>query len=356
MTMRVVHVASGREWRGGQRQVRLLARALARHPGLSQVVVTSRGSELARRLEEDGIPTLTPAWDSAFTFGALAATLRASDRSTILHAHDSHALAIAAFARGATAARLVATRRVDFPLRRTAFWRFSNAVIAVSTAVRDALIASGIPDARITVVADGIAVNDVAGTAPVDPRPSLGLPPGTPLVMATGALVGHKGHATMIRAARIAAHERPDLHWAVAGQGPLRATLESLVRELAIEDRVHLLGEVPEAVRLVAAADLFVMPSSMEGLGTSVLDAMALGVPVVGTRAGGIPEVLADGAGRLVEPSDPAALAAAVLEVLGSPELRQALVARAHEAVRRYSDEKMAEGVLRVYRSITSAH
>ena len=173
--------------------------------------------------------------------------------------------------------------------------------------------------------------------------------------MATGALVGHKGHATLIRAAAIAAAERPDVHWGIAGQGPLRGSLDALIRELGLGGRVHLLGEVPEAVRLVATADLFVMPSTMEGLGTSVLDAMALGVPVVATRAGGIPEVLAGGAGRLVDPGDPVALAAAMLEALGNRALRQALTDRAREAVRRYSDERMAEGVLRVYRSLTSA-
>jgi glycosyltransferase involved in cell wall biosynthesis len=107
---------------------------------------------------------------------------------------------------------------------------------------------------------------------------------------------------------------------------------------------------------MVAASDLFVMSSIQEGLGTSVLDAMALGIPVVGTSVGGIPELLADGAGRLVPPRDPAALAAAVLDLLANPESRAAQVARARVAVQQFSDERMAEGVLRVYRSLTSAY
>lgn len=355
MSMRVVHVASGREWRGGQRQVWLLARALARRADVTQLVVTGRGTELARRLEAAGVPTLTPVWTGALDSRALLATLRAADRRSILHAHDSHALSLAALTGGGLRTPLVATRRVDFPLRRMGFWRFATRIIAVSTAVRDALIASGVPAGKVTVVHDGIAVGEVARTAPLDARPGLGIAPGTPLAIATGALVGHKDHATLVRAAHIASATRPDLRWVIAGQGPLRPALEALVRELGLEDRVYLLGEVPDAVRLVAAADLFVMPSAMEGLGTSVLDAMALGIPVVATRAGGIPEVLRGGAGLLVDPGDPGALASAVLRVLADSALQQSLTLRAREAVDRYSDERMAEGVLRVYRSLTSA-
>ena len=356
MTLRIVHVASGREWRGGQRQVWLLARALAKREGIAQTVVTGRDSELARRLAADGIPTVTPTWNGAFSFRALLATLKAGGGGTILHAHDSHALTLSGLASMVTGAHLVGTRRVDFPLRRAGFWRRADRVIAISEAVEAALVAGGVPRSRIALVHSGIAVDELAGTTPHDPRPALGLRPGTPLAITTGALVRHKDHPTLIRAARIASDARPDLHWAIAGEGHLRGHLESLIAELALGERVHLLGEVPDAARLVAGADLFVMSSVKEGLGTAVLDAMALGIPVVGTTAGGIPELLGGGAGLLVPPQDPQALASAVVGLLADPAARAAQVARAREAVRRYGDERMADGVLRVYRSITSAH
>ncbi|HEX5004238.1 MAG TPA: glycosyltransferase [Gemmatimonadales bacterium] len=352
----MIHVASGREWRGGQRQVWLLARALARQGAVTQSVVTGRGSELARRLEEDAIPTVTPQWAGALDLRALMATFRAASRGTILHAHDGHALTLAGLAARVTGARLVVTRRVDFPLRRAGFWSSAGRIIAISAAVRDALLASGMNPERITVVHSGIDLAGLARLVPEDPRPALGLPPGTPLAITTGALVGHKDHATLVRAAGLALAHHPALHWAIAGEGPLRGALTGQIASLGVGHRVHLLGEVPTAARLVAAADLFVMPSRMEGLGTAVLDAMALGVPVVGTTAGGIAEILADGAGRLVPPGDAGALATAVGNLLDDPEGRARQVARAREAVQRYSDERMAEGVLRVYRSLTSAH
>lgn len=352
MTPRVVHVASGREWRGGQRQVWLLARALARRGTVPQVVVTGRGSELARRLAADRVPLRDAAWHSALDPRALLAACRAAERHGILHAHDGHALTLAWAAARLTGAHLVATRRVDFPLRRAGLWTRTDRVIAISAAVRDALLAGGVAPSRIALVHSGIDVEGLARTRPRDPRPSLGLAPGTPLAITTGALVRHKDHATLIRAAAIAAALRPDLHWAIAGSGYLRPELERLIAETGTAARVHLLGEVPDAESLVASADLFVMSSREEGLGTSVLNAMALGVPVVGTRAGGIPEMLEGGAGRLVAVGDAEALARAVVEVLADADGRSRMVEQARTAVRRFSDERMAEGVLQVYRSL----
>jgi glycosyltransferase involved in cell wall biosynthesis len=355
MTVRVVHVASGREWRGGQRQVWLLARALAKTDAVTQVVVTGRGGELARRLVADRIPVVTPEWEGAFDPRALVATVRASARGSILHAHDGHALTLAGLASLVSGAHLIATRRVEFPLRRRGFWRRAERIIAISEAVRAVLLAAGFPPEQVTVVPSGISIDETTRITRQDPRAKLGLLRSTPLAVATGALERPKDHATLVRAAALTLGSS-DLHWAIAGEGRLRGDLERLIDQLGLRRRVHLLGEVPDAARLVAAADLFVMSSIEEGLGTAVLDAMALGVPVVGTRAGGIPEMLEGGAGSLVPAGDPRALADAVLALLNDPAAREAQVARAREAVRRYGDERMAAGVLQVYRSVTSAH
>lgn len=352
MTMRVVHLASGREWRGGQRQVWLLARALAKRGGVEQVVVTGQGSELARRLADDGVPTSCPPWTSAYDPRALLAARRAAGRHAIVHAHDSHALALGWIAARSSGAKLVATRRVDFHLKRAAFWGRADRVIAISAAVKSVLVDSGVPAGDIALIPSGVAPADLRALAPLDPRPGLDLPAGAPIAITAGALEGHKDHATLVEAAALAAATLPDLHWLIVGEGTRRSHLEELVNRLNIGNRVHLLGSVPDAVRLVAASDLFVMSSSKEGLGTAVLDALAVGVPVVGTTAGGIPEMLADGAGLVVPPRDPPALAAAVVRLLGDHALRGAVIARGLQVVERFSDVRMAEGVLQVYRSL----
>lgn len=111
------------------------------------------------------------------------------------------------------------------------------------------------------------------------------------------------------------------------------------------------MGQINNPERLIADADVFVMSSRQEGLGTAVLDAMALGIPVASTAAGGLPEMLGNGAGVLVSPGDPMGLAEAVARVMDSPELRRALIERASTEVKRFTDSRMADEVESVYRS-----
>jgi glycosyltransferase involved in cell wall biosynthesis len=167
-----------------------------------------------------------------------------------------------------------------------------------------------------------------------------------------GALSGDKDHPTLLRAAARLRASQANLHWAIAGEGAERPALERLRAELGLDDRVHLLGHLDEPARLIAEADCFVMSSRDEGLGTSVLEAMALGIPVASTSAGGIPEMLQDGAGLLVPPGDPAALAAAVERLVRDPTLARDIGTKAAQRVERFTAARMAEAVRSVYRSL----
>jgi glycosyltransferase involved in cell wall biosynthesis len=352
VTPRVVHVASGREWRGGQRQVWLLARALERAGGIRQVVVTGEGSELAGRLRAAGVPTRGVTWRAGLdprVLPALLSELRST--ATLVHAHDGHALTLAGVAAWRAGAPLVVTRRVDFPLRRRGCWARADRVIAISQAVADVLRRDGIDPARIVVVHSGIDLADTVAAAPLGVRTRLGLPSDALIAVSVGALVPHKDHATLLRAAALLREPCPALHWVIAGDGPLRSELERLLDDLGVRSHVHLLGHIADPVRVVADADVFVMSSREEGLGTSVLDAMARGIPVASTSAGGLPEMLKDGAGLLVRPGDPAALAEAVARLVADPGLRETLVRCARTAVQAFSAERMAGALRSVYRS-----
>jgi glycosyltransferase involved in cell wall biosynthesis len=353
MTARVIHVASGREWRGGQNQVRLLARALAHTGEIDQVVVTGRGSELAMRLTAARVPVTDAAWGTALDPRALLAVLReARSTSSILHAHDAHALVIAGIAARLTGARLVVTRRVDFHLRRPGFWARADRVIAISRAIRDVLISDGIAEDRISVVHSGIDPAEVRSAPRMAIRAQLGLAPNLPLAVNVAALVPHKDHATLIGAARGIHSQIPDLHWVIAGEGPLREELRALAREAGLDGHVHFLGHVSNPWGLIREADVFVMSSKEEGLGTSVLDAMALGIPVAATRAGGIPEMLENGAGELVPVGDGASLALATRRLIMDPAVRERTLEAASRQLTQFLDSSMADGVRAVYRSI----
>jgi L-malate glycosyltransferase len=347
----VVHVASGREWRGGQRQVWLLARELQRG-GLHQVVITGAASELAVRLREDGVRVHETRWTSGLDPRVLLPLFaRVREGAALLHAHDAHAVTLAGLCATATGVPLVATRRVDFHLRRPGFWRRATRVIAISTAVMDVLVDDGLDPARIQVVHSGIDLDAARRAEPLGVREQLGLAPETLLAVTVGALVPHKDHATLLHAARRLAGRFSALHWVIAGGGELRPVLEWLTAELGLGDRVHFLGHVPHPLRVIADADVYVMSSREEGLGSSVLDAMARGIPVASTSAGGLPEMLHEGGGILVPPRNPDALAGAVQRILCDAELRRRIVEQASRTVEQFSAERMAAEVRSVYRS-----
>jgi glycosyltransferase involved in cell wall biosynthesis len=349
--VRVLHIDSGREYRGGQNQVRLLTRELGRVADVGQRLVTKRDSELARRVAQHGTAVREVPWGPSLDPRALwRLSLEVADFAPdLLHAHDSHALQLAYWmrrlsGRGPGDPALVATRRVDFHVRRRSVWRRVDHLIAISEAVRAVLVADGIGATDITVVPSGIDPDEVrrAARTPLNVRARLGLSPGTPLAANVAALVGHKDQDTLIRAAHAARAARAELHWAIAGEGELRGSLEATLARLGLSDRVHLLGHVPEADALIAEADVFVMSSKEEGLGSVVLHALALGKPVVATRAGGLPEMVPEP--WLVPVGDADALARKVVLALDHPS--------PVPLPQQFTASFMAAGVLAVYRSL----
>lgn len=343
--MRVLQVDSGREWRGGQNQVRLLCRELAREPAVEQVLVTKRGSELAQRAAADGTAVSETPWGwgldprAWFRLNLAVSTFKPD----ILHAHDGHSLWMARHSVGD--ARLVATRRVDFHVGRFSSWRRPDRIIAISGAVKEVLAADGIPATEVTVVPDGIDPDEIrrAAAEPAHIRAFLRLPPDTPLAVNVAALVDHKDQRTLVRAAAHARAARPDLHWVIAGEGERRGSLTAEIARLGLADRVHLLGYVDAADSLIRESDVFVMSSKEEGLGSVILNALALGKPVVATAAGGIPEILPPES--LVPVGDAAALARKVIDALSRPASRIPLPER-------FTARAMAQGVLALYRSL----
>ena len=349
--MRVLHVDAGREYRGGQNQVRLLVRELAREPAVEQRLVTRRGSELARRTAAEGVAVREVPWTLGLdprAWWRLVAEARAW-RPDVIHAHNSHAVTLAVWARGwlrraGAAPRVVATRRVVFRVSPRSALHRVDAVVAISEAVRSTLLAAGFPPGTVTVVPSGIDPAEVrrAAAVPLDVRSRLGLPDGAPLVTNVAALEPPKDQRTCVRAARAARALRPDLHWVIAGDGPDRRALTAEIARLGVADRVHLVGYIAEADSLIGEADVFVMSSKDEGLGSVVLHALALGKPVVATRGGGLPEIVP--AEWTVPIGDAQALARKVVQALDHPS--------PFPLPPQFTAPAMARGVLALYRSL----
>ncbi len=297
---------TAREWRGGQVQLALLLR---RSPGLGVALVAD--APLAGALADEDVrvhPVLGGPF-SALRLRALVQVL-APD---VLAAHTSRAHSLALLAAGGRP--VVVHRRVDFavgtgvvgPLKRIKY-RAAARYVAVSEAVSGVLIAGGVEPSNIDVVPD--AVDAAPWLREIDRREArlrLGVPDGAEWLAAVGALVEHKGHRVLIDALRAV----PNAFLTVAGEGPLRGRLEAQIAAAGLVDRVRLLGSRGDVCEWLGAADRFVHPSLEEGLGQAVIEAMLAGVPVVASRAGGVPEVVGKD-GVLVEPGDVKALSAAL--------------------------------------------
>jgi glycosyltransferase involved in cell wall biosynthesis len=253
---------------------------------------------------------------------------------------------------------LVASRRVDFHIRRNALsrWKYRQVecFICASEAIRQMLVSDGIPHERTVTVHEGVDIEHVRAAPPARVHEEFWLPHDAPIVGNVAALVPHKGQRYLIEAATLVLRQVPDARFVIAGDGELRPQLERQVKEHRLEKHVILAGFRPDVLSLHRAFDIFVMSSVTEGLGTSLLDAMACGKPIVGTTAGGIPEVVADGVtGLLVPPRDPEALARALVTLLKDRGLRVQFGAAALARVReRFSAERMVQDTLRVYQRV----
>jgi glycosyltransferase involved in cell wall biosynthesis len=356
--MKVLMVDSARAWRGGQNQVRLTALGLSTR-GHEVAVACQRGGALEERARREGLTVhslrflgdLSPA-----PVAGLARLLRRL-RPALVHAHDPHAVGAALLAaRLAGRPPVVASRRVDFPLRGAlSRWKYRACarVIAASDAIASVLRAHGLPAERVRTVHEGVPT-PFPRPGGADLLRALGVPEGSPVVGNVAALVGHKDQATLLDAAALVGREMPEARVVVVGEGELRADLEAQARRLDVSGRVIFAGFRHDLDALLPAFTVFCLSSRMEGLGTSVLDAMALGLPVVATAAGGIPEAVEDGVtGRLVPPGDAAALAAALLEVLRDPAAGRRLGEGGRRRFEeRFTADRMVESTLAVYAEV----
>ena len=366
--VRVAHLNTARDWRGGERQVFNLACSLKDHPGVEQWLVARSGSELARRgrlagLQVQELP-LRGEWD--LWSGRRLARLLNAERVDFVHAHTAKAHSIALLAlRHAPITRLIVSRRVDIPMRRGFFSRHKYhspriaAYIAISKNVERVLLADGIPPEKIRVVYSGIDLEPFV--VEKDPsvvetlRRELELPRGALVLGNVAALVGHKDQATLLRALAAISAATPLHVLLILGEGELRDELEVLARRLGLgHDRLRFLGFRQNIYDYYRLFDIFVMSSKEEGLGTAVLDAMAAGLPVVATAGGGIPEMIVPERGGLLVPvGDSDALAAALERVIKDASLRGRMAGFNREQVKAFSHQATAVGTFEVYREFT---
>jgi len=360
-----LHIDTARTWRGGQNQVLLTVNGL-REIGQRAALVAHPDGELRKRAAE-GLELVPLAPKSEMDLTAAWRLNRFIKRlkPDVVHAHDAHGVAMASLALSlGTSLRsssppveppLVVSRRVDFHLRHNSFSRWKHrqvdCFIAASEAIRKMLVADGVLEERTVTVHEGIDVEHVRAVPAVDVHHAFFLPHGAPVVGNIAALVPHKGQRHLIEAAHLVVQKMPDVRFVILGEGELREALERLIKEYHLEKHVLMPGFRTDVLGCLKRFDLFVMSSVTEGLGTSLLDAMACSRPIVATMAGGIPEVVENGVtGLLVAPRDHTAMADAILSLLGDERRRRTMgdagFARVNET---FTVEQMIAGTAAVY-------
>ena len=359
LRLRILMVDSERRWRGGQGQVFLLMRGLV-DAGVSVALAAPPDGVLHARAAELDVERLP--WRAGAGPVAIARLRHAIARGgfDIVHSHASRAHGAVAMARVGVRGgpRHVVSRRVDFEVGRgwVGAWKYrrgADAYIAISRGVRDVLIRGGVDAARIDVVPSGIDLEKLKGVR--DPgylREEFGLRAGERVLGNVAALAPHKAQAVLLRAVAMLPGSE-NVRTFVVGEGSLRSDLERLARELGIEERVVFTGFRSDALEFIRLCDVFVMSSHLEGLGTSIMDAQALGAPVVATRTGGIPELVEDGVtGLLVPPDSPSLLAAAIARMLGDATLRERCAREAKALSAGYDYRQTVYKTLDVYRRL----
>jgi glycosyltransferase involved in cell wall biosynthesis len=354
-----LHIDTARSWRGGQSQVMYTVLGL-REIGHRAALVAHPDGDLLRRMSEgmDLIP-LAPRNEIDLSAAWRLSRVLKQLKPDVIHAHDPHGVAMASMALSIAAPEprpvLVAARRVEFRIGQNSFsrWKYSqvDCFIANSRAIRDRLLADGIPQGKTAIVNEGVDVERIVRMTPGNVHAEFFLPTGAPVVGNVAALAPHKGQHHLIEAAALVVREVPDSRFVIVGDGELRQALEEQIHHKHLERHVFLAGFRTDALELTKGFDLFAMSSVSEGMCTALVDAMAASRAAVATTAGGIPEVMADGkTGFLVPPRDHHAMAEKLVTLLKDEVLRSrmgdAALARARE---HFTVGKMVEGTARTY-------
>ena len=350
---------------GDPRRVQTLAVGLDRTRYEVRILSATRGGSLAEVIAQSGIPVEDLGVRSKGDLGCAFRLWRylRRTRPTILHAFNFHAGLLARVV-GKAAARVpvviyseASTELAKRPARiRTDAWtaRWADAVYVNAAAIGRVLARrEGIPVTQIWTVPTGV---DVARFAPrpVDEnlRSRLGLEQAYRAVVNVGRLAAYKGQEFLIRAMPEVLRAEPRARLVLVGDGPRRTEFEGLAATLGVAGRVILAGEHYDVAPILAGADLFVLPSTEEGLPHALLEAMAMGVPSVATAVGGVPE-LVEGCGVLVPPGDPGALARAILDLLGNRDRALGWARAGRDRVcRSYSLDRMVEATDAMYRAL----
>lgn len=338
----VLHTESSTGW-GGQESRTLQESVGMRKLGARVVFLCQPGSVLGEKAEAEGFDVVRCRMKKSYDLFAVRNILRAIQREKIdvVNTHSGRDTLLAGIA-GRLSSRkpaVVRTRHLALPITSKFTYNvLAHRIVTVSEYVRNYLISAGIPASKVQTVQTCVDLEkfdpEKAGSGL---RQELGLEPGTPVVGTVSILRRKKGHHILLDAIPGILEKVPEAVFVFAGNGPQRDNITNRIKELGLEKKVFLLGLRHDVPNILNSIDLFVLPTLQEALGTSFVEAMAMGRPLIGTDVGGVGELIKDGVnGYLVKPEDSPGLANAIIRTLQDKEKAEMMGMQGMEIARQY--------------------
>ncbi|MBK7104085.1 MAG: glycosyltransferase family 4 protein [Ignavibacteriae bacterium] len=360
--MNILHVDTEKYWRGGQQQVLYLHEGLIKQ-GISSLLICNKNSEIKNRCIEKNLPfieiNILGELDlfSAYKISKLCK----ANTIDIIQAHSAHALTIAIIAKlFYSKLKLIAVRRVDFHIRKNILskLKYSNKkvdkIVCISEFIKKVLMEDGIDENKLLSIRSGTDVNKFDNIS-VDDKlmKTLKNNSDTFLIGTVAAFAGHKDYPNLLKAFKIVKAKYENAKLCIVGDGPLKNEIENIARKLNIYYDIYFVGFQNDIGMYLKIFDLFVLSSKKEGLGTSIIDAMSIGLTIVATNTGGIPELIKNyHNGILVEPKNPNDLSKAIIELIENKVLRKLVSENAKKDSVNYSIDKNIEQYKKLYNDL----
>ncbi len=354
----ILHIDTERSWRGGQRQATYLFEALHKK-GFATKMICRPSSSLALFCQERGLPYCTIPMKNEFCLLSAweIAKICKRENFSIAHLHSAHAIAVGFWLKlFCPKIKLIGVRRVDFHLKKNFFSRLKYArldrLVCISQGIEKVVKADGYQNT--TVIHSGVDLERFKADTPKDIHQEFGFPQGDIIVGTVAALVGHKDYPNLLQTAKIVCQKVKNVSFVAVGEGRLQAELEKMHHELGLGNRFVFAGFRESVGSYLKSFDIFVLASHLEGLGTSILDAQALGLPVVASASGGIPEAVFDEEnGLLVPKKSPEKLAEALVKLIKDEQMRKQMGNRGKKTVQRFDIKKTIEKNIELYQELS---
>jgi len=357
--MKIAHIETGRHLYGGALQVLFLLEGLSKR-GIENILVCTRGAEIARQAQPFAKVFETPmGGELDLLFPLRLSSMIAKTKPDILHTHSRRGADIwgGICASSHKTASLI-TRRVDNrewpPLARLKYNSYDR-IVTISNGIRQVLLDEGISPERITCVHSAVDVEKYRFKRDRERLArEFDVPVTSPLIGVIAQLIPRKGHRYVLEILPRLVSLFPELKIIFFGKGPLEGELREYIRQQKLDNYVQLAGFRDDMPQILPCLDLVVHPALMEGLGVSLLQAAASRVPIVASRAGGIPEIVRHGVnGYLTSPGNSSELANAIIDILSSPDKAAQMGKEGFDLVQReFSIDSMVEGNIKVYEQI----